>query len=226
MSAFFHLMHTLREKGLAQTTLIVISHFRDLTFDFKYKTDTMGWRELSTLDVLGPNREHGVQYQPTQARALREVLDGAGLPREGTFLDLGCGKGRTMILMAEFGYRRIIGVEFAELLCDVARQNLAGYRRRFSSQAEFQVVHADAAEYPIPAEVRAIYLCNPFDEVVMAKVVRNIETSLRKSPRQLHLIYGHPLQRGLIEANGLFREVARYSFPQCDYVVFRSSLPS
>lgn len=223
MSIVSHLMQTLSEKGLWRTTLIVYWHFRDLAFDFKYKTDTMGWRELSTLNVVGVNRDHGVQYQPTQARALSKVLEGIDLPREGMFLDLGCGKGRTMILMAEFGYRRIVGVEFAELLCEVARRNLAGYKRRFSSSAEFEVVHADAAEYPIPDDVRAIYLCNPFDHVVMAKVVQNIEASLRRRPRQLHIIYGHPLQRQLIEATGLFQVAARYSFPQCDYLVFRSA---
>ncbi|HEX4299998.1 MAG TPA: hypothetical protein VH327_03935, partial [Gammaproteobacteria bacterium] len=71
--------------------------------------------------------------------------------------------------------------------------------------------------------VQAIYLCNPFDDVVMSRVVKNIETSLRKKPRQMHIVYGNPLQRHLIEGTGLFQVVARFRFPQCDYLVFRSS---
>lgn len=48
---------------------------------------------------------------------------------ELTFVDLGAGKGRAMLLASELPFRRIVGVEFSPELCDVARRNLRTNRR-------------------------------------------------------------------------------------------------
>jgi len=117
MNFLSQLVQSVRDKGVVRTGLIMFAHIQDLAFDLKYKTDTLSWQELNSVSVVGKNKSHGVQYQPTQARTLRKVFKKMNLPREGAFLDLGCGKGRTLILAADFGYTRIIGVDFSELLC-------------------------------------------------------------------------------------------------------------
>src|SRR5262249_20308841 len=153
MNLFRQVQQRIREKGVIGTARIVLAHVQDLAFDLKYGTETLRWRELEGLDVVGSNKQHGVYYQPTQARTLWKVLRGSRLPAEGAFLDLGCGKGRTLILAAEYGYRRVLGVEFSSLLCDIAQSNLQRYAERSRRGAELQVVNADAAEYPIPDDV-------------------------------------------------------------------------
>lgn len=211
---------SVREKGIVRTILVLFSHAQDLAFDFKYKTNTLSWQELSSISVVGKNKSHGVQYQPTQARTLRKVFKSINLPRSGAFLDLGCGKGKVLILAAEFGYTQIIGVEFSETLCQIARLNLLRYSKLYPGPTEFQVIHADAAEYAIPDDASTVFMFNPFDSVVMAKVVMNIEKSLRRRARKLHIVYRHPLHRELFDNSSLFQIIAQHSFPQCDFLVY------
>lgn len=223
MNLLSQIMQSIRDKGVMLTALILWAHVQDLTFDFKYKTDTLSWQELNSLNVVGDNKIHGVRYQPTQARTLRKVFKTTDLPREGGFLDLGCGKGRALILAAEFGYTHIIGVEFSESLCQIARSNLLRYSRLHPGHTEFQVIHTDAAEYTIPQDVSTVFLFNPFDEMVMTKVVKNIENSLRNQFRRFYIIYRHPLHRGLFDNSGLFQIIAQHSFPQCDFLVYTTN---
>jgi 2-polyprenyl-3-methyl-5-hydroxy-6-metoxy-1,4-benzoquinol methylase len=50
------------------------------------------------------------------------------IPR-ATFIDIGCGKGRVLLMAAEHGFRKIIGIDFAADLCLTARGNVEQYRR-------------------------------------------------------------------------------------------------
>lgn len=211
MNILTQLVERVHEKGVIGTVKIVFAHVRDLSFDLRYGTDTMGWHQLDSLDVVGQNKVHGVMYQPTQAHTLRKVLRKSGLPPEGAFLDLGCGKGRVLILAAESGYRKVLGVEFSEYLCDIARANLERYTQRFSPATEAKAIHGDAAEYAIPDDVSTIFLFNPFDDVVMARVIGHIEASLRRAPRRLYIIYRHPLQRALLDSSAVFEVIGRHS---------------
>lgn len=224
MKLLAQLYQRVREKGIVGTVRIVLAHAQDLAFDLRYGTDTLRWRKLEQLDVVGANKSHGVFYQPTRARALWKVLRDSGLTAEGTFLDIGCGKGRTLILAAEYGFKRVVGVEFSALLCGIAESNLARYLRHSSRGTAFQVINADAAEYPIPDDVSVIFMFNPFDAVVMARVMRSLAASLQRRPRDLHVIYSHPLHQAVLDGSGLFRGAVRHCFPQCDFLVYGTSI--
>jgi len=123
---------------------------------------TSGIVSLFRLRVLGPNKLHGVRYQPVDPPTFRQCL----VPlhedwSQFTFVDLGCGKGRALLLARELGFGRIIGVEFAPALAKMARRN-----------APFaEVVVGDAAEYLFPTCPLVVFLYNPFDEVVLQRVV-------------------------------------------------------
>jgi SAM-dependent methyltransferase len=220
MNLLSQLIETVRSKGIKKTASIMLTYIDDLAFDIKYHTDTLRWQDLRSLDVVGGNKDHGVFYQPTQARTLRYVFNKLKLPKEGAFLDLGCGKGRTLIIAAEYGFTYIIGVEFSNLLCQVAKTNLARYTQAHPGSVECLVLHADAAEYAIPKSVNTIFLFNPFDEVIMARVIGNIEESLRSHPRRLYVIYRHPQHRHLFDTSEVFQVLTEYSFAQCNYLVY------
>jgi SAM-dependent methyltransferase len=126
---------------------------------------TSGIVSLFRLRVLGPNRSHGVRYQASDAPLFRECF--ALLQedwRNFTFVDLGCGKGRPLLLARELGFGRIIGVEFAPALATTARRN-----------APFaEVVLCDASEYLFPRGPLVVFLYNPFDDVVLRRVVPHL----------------------------------------------------
>ena len=46
------------------------------------------------------------------------------LSSDTSIVDLGCGKGRVMIVAAYFGFKQIAGVDFAKELCEEATSNM------------------------------------------------------------------------------------------------------
>jgi len=54
--------------------------------------------------------------------------------------------------------------------------------------------------------VDCIFLFNPFDEIIMKGVLENINKSLKRSPRLLHIVYLNPLYKDLFTGKG-FKEI-------------------
>jgi SAM-dependent methyltransferase len=64
------------------------------------------------------DREHASIYQPVNfytAETLFESIDKEDTI--GTFLDMGCGKGRVLAMAAAYGFKEIIGVDLSPQLC-------------------------------------------------------------------------------------------------------------
>lgn len=94
------------------------------------------------------------------------------------FVDMGCGKGRAMILAFEMGYQRLIGVDLSARLCRIGRKNFRLIARRWSQyfppNAEFHA--CDATRFEFPAEPCVVFMFNPFGAETMRAMVRNIPT--------------------------------------------------
>lgn len=83
------------------------------------------------LDMRSEGDDIGTEepmYLPTSTLAFQSIM--RNLPTdvsEYVFVDFGSGKGRTLLLAAEFNFKRIIGVEFARELHDTAVKNVKNY---------------------------------------------------------------------------------------------------
>jgi SAM-dependent methyltransferase len=154
-------------------------------FDLKYGTDTGGKIALWNFKIDSPNAVFGVKYQATGEEELAEAISFLDdHPQNLTFIDLGCGKGRALLVAARLGFKQVIGVEFAHELAGIARKNLGVMRIPNAA-----VVEADAAEYRFPDNDMVVYLYNPFSKEVMEKVLENLRESLGK---RLYVIYKVP----------------------------------
>jgi len=107
------------------------------------------------------------------------------------FVDFGCGKGRALLLAAEYPFRRIVGVEFFPQLVEIARKNLFSYRNPRQVCPDLEVVLGDAALFPIPDAPLVLYFNDPFDGHVLERVVLNIRRSLDHHPRPITVIHRH-----------------------------------
>lgn len=108
-----------------------------------------------------------------------------------SFVDVGSGKGRALLLAAGYPFREVIGVELSPALDRIARANLARYTgpRRPTPVTPIQ---GDAAEFHWPSGPLVVYMWNAFTGPVMEHVLRNLEASLVQLPRELYLVYVHP----------------------------------
>jgi predicted RNA methylase len=55
-------------------------------------------------------------------------------PREKSLIDVGSGKGRVMVAAAHYGFKNIIGVDFAKELCAAAERNINKIKTQFPIQ--------------------------------------------------------------------------------------------
>jgi SAM-dependent methyltransferase len=111
--------------------------------------------------------------------------------RQFSFIDVGSGKGRALLLASGYPFREVVGVEISAELDRIARANIARYTGP-GPRAPITSVHGDAANFSWPPEPLLVYLWNSFTEPVMEQFIRNLELSLRQMPRQLYLVYIHP----------------------------------
>jgi tRNA G46 methylase TrmB len=115
-------------RKLSSFRTILAAHW----FDWRHQVNTCGEEDPRELSVVGENASHAIPYIPTTPRSGRYML--RDLPvadvSNHTFIDIGSGKGRMLLLAAELPFRRIIGVEFASDLDALARRNVKTYRNR------------------------------------------------------------------------------------------------
>lgn len=167
--------------------------------------DTHGRIPLRKLSISSRNRMRGYGYDPSPMRLLQRTLERLSLnPTEYTFIDLGSGMGRAVLLAAEYGFQRSIGVEFAAELHKTATQSLERLRDRHPAAAEtVELLHMDATDFVPPREPTVFFLFNPFDDVVLRWVLSNIQASLRIHPRPVHYVYLNPVHARVFTEVGI-----------------------
>lgn len=180
---------SLRQHGVGGTLRRVIRYAlgerqRD-EFDVKNGTDTSGIEPLWKFRIDSPRARLGGRYHPTEEWELLGALKLLNEDlRSFIFVDLGCGKGRALIIAARLGFRQVIGVEFVGELAAAARRNL-----QIAGIANAVVLDGDAAEYSFCDGDLIVYLFNPFEEEVVRAVVANLN---RPRSGKLYVIYANP----------------------------------
>ena len=140
---------------------------------------------------------HGVA--PSLFRKLMTRWTGlARQPLEPTaFLDIGAGKGRAMLLAAEYPFRRIVGVELHPALAAAARSNIERWQSRHEGPP-MRLQEADAMQLRLPSGPCLVFLFNPFDIVLMDRLLTRLAQQVLKRPGDLDLLYVNDEQRRLI----------------------------
>ena len=165
--------------------------YGDMDYDWEHRVNTtsgtVGWRER----LLGVFHS---AYQPTDPAMFREMM--AALPiqfDQFTFVDLGSGKGRTLLLAAEYPFQKIIGVEILPELHRAAEENIRVYREATGLGSQISAILVDACEYILPQTPLVVYLFNPLPEAGLRRVMGRLEESLTQVPRPAWIVYHNPL---------------------------------
>jgi hypothetical protein len=194
---------------------------RDAEFDRRFSVRTGGDINLVEVSVLPTrSRAFGLGYQATSEAPFAQMLRAVPADfKDFIFVDFGSGLGRALLLASEYPFQAIRGVEFSPDLHKIACDNIRSYRSQTQKCADIASVCQDAAEYQIPEQRAIFYFYNPFLEPVMARVMRNIEQSLQKNPREAYLIhYGDPKARNRVDRSPVFRLLSETRA----YCVYRS----
>ena len=127
--------------------------------------------------------------------------------RDFTFVDLGSGKGRTLLMASDYSFRRIIGVELLPSLHQIAEENLSKYKSDSQKCFVLESICADATAFSLPDGPLVLYLFNPFPESGMRRVIANLDQSLRAHPRAVYVLYHNPLLEHVLGESTMLRKV-------------------
>jgi SAM-dependent methyltransferase len=164
-----------------------LNHWDSLRFDRKLGVDTSGRLEPADLTIAAGDVKTGHLYVGTQPRLAKWWL--GGLPRnrgEYTFVDMGSGKGRVLLVAAQEGFRRSVGVEFAKELHDAAAINARIVAERGLT---IEPVLGDAGAFDFPDDPLVVHFNNPFDDPVMFRVIANLTASYERRRRPVIVLY-------------------------------------
>src|SRR5580692_2906889 len=185
--------------------------YGDVEYDWDFRVDTtgatVGWRDRLLGYFSSP-------YQPTEPALFREML--AGLInanpkidfREFTFIDIGSGKGRALLMAADYPFRRILGIELLPALHRVAQENIKKYKSDSQQCFAIDRLLGDACDFPFPLEPIVLYLFNPLPESGLARMLSNLEHSLREHPRPVLVLYHNPLLEPVLTRSVTFKKIA------------------
>ncbi len=170
-------------------------------FDRRYGVDTDG---LIYADSLATGHEHDIHsagyyatapslFHGAMARWIGALSIAGGQLSDFSLVDIGCGKGRVLMLASQYAFREIVGVELNPGLADAAHRNLRTWLRLFRPACtNVRAVHGDALSIPIPHGPVVIYFFNSFEQEMVRRMLDRLTRLALDRSDPIDLIYMHP----------------------------------
>lgn len=196
-----------------------LAHLRRRTappddFDRTYGTDTAESLTPAEAAITGDAARHAWTYTPIASDDFHRMMADLGLSPEAfaayTFIDIGSGKGRAVLLAATYPFQRVVGVEMSALLHQAALQNAAHFQARCPEAPPMDFYCQDATTFAWPETPLVLYFFHPFDTTIMARVSAHLRQTVQRLPRPIVLLYNHgvnlePYPHALLSLGGVLR---------------------
>jgi SAM-dependent methyltransferase len=184
-------------------------------FDNQYGIRTSGFLPGSVLRLAYSIKKTTayVGYLGVQPSIIRRMLNILPHHNDATFLDLGCGKGRALVVASEFPFRSVMGVEICPELVKVAKENAQVIARNLPDRTPITVVNTNALDYALPECNLIIFLYNPFGEDLITRLLTNIETGPLKGDSSIRVIYSNPVWGHIFDTSSTLSRIYAESIP-------------
>jgi SAM-dependent methyltransferase len=182
--------------------------YGDLDYDFEHSGVDTTWANVGLRTRLLEILSRG-QYQASEPQLFHEILQQVPDDVSGyTFIDMGSGKGRALLMASEYAFAHVIGVEIIPELHAVAQKNIAAFKADKRCCNDVLSWCGDAREFSFPNEPSVVYFFNPFPEDVLRRVLQNLGASVREHPRKLWVIYHNLVHPDMFESQSWLDKVA------------------
>jgi hypothetical protein len=179
-------------------------------FDAAHGTDTGGYISGAAMRSVSLSAVYTTAYLGIQPSVLTQALSVLPVsPEKFTFVDLGCGKGRALLIAAQFPFPRLVGVELATDLCAIAGANIA---TNPDWASRITVLNEDATAFTYPDGPLLVYMFHPFLATVLRRVLANLERQLRRSPRETYILYARNPHYEVLQRFPFLCEVSQTSY--------------
>jgi hypothetical protein len=172
-------------------------------FDEEYGTETSGLFSGGSLSSGHEHDRFSVAYYGVSPSRMRRAMTrwretpGTGSVNEYTFVDIGAGKGRGMMLGSELPFREVVGVELNAELTEVGERNLVLWREAGRALCPMRLVQGDALDLKLPEGRLLIFLYNPFVAPMMRRLLERVDAAAGERRGEIDLLYVVPQQEAV-----------------------------
>jgi SAM-dependent methyltransferase len=157
-------------------------------FDIAHGTDTGGYLSPREIVTSHAHDVHNYGYSSIAPSVFREVSrrwramlsDPERGPAAFSFVDIGAGKGRALLLASELPFRKIIGVELSAELSTIAQANIDRWTRVVKPQCAIHILNQDALQFCWPRTSLLVFLYNPFACELVEQLLYRLESAAKR----------------------------------------------
>ncbi len=163
------------------------TRYGDLDYDLEHSVDTTRANVNLRTQLMATLAGH--PYFATEPWLFEQIMQ--ALPadlRKFTFIDLGSGKGRALLMASDYPFQKILGVEFLPAFHHAAKENIGKYSSEQKCK-QIESICMDARDFIFPAGPLVVYMFNAFPEPVFAEVLENLHRSVEQNPRPVYVAY-------------------------------------
>jgi scyllo-inositol 2-dehydrogenase (NADP+) len=164
-------------------------------FDRATNLDTSGFIPVRQLTSGRPSDSQQGSYYATPPSLAQAMLDrwletpDRLFVENYTFIDLGSGKGRVVLIASQLSFRKCIAIEHDAHLHAIAVANFARWQQSGNARSPLEARCQDALAFEFPPGPCLVYLFNPFPSHVLAQLIDRIAAAFADRPGQLDLLY-------------------------------------
>ena len=168
-------------------------------FDRQFATDTSGFLPTWLLRSGLSSNRHGVCYAGCHPTCVRAALDAIPDLAGCSFLDLGCGKGRALIVASEYRFGRIVGVELSAELAKVANRNARVIAAAYPQRVRLAARNGDATTAGLPPGNLVVFNYHAFGRALVERIVHRLADEVAATGREVFFIYENPVHADVLD---------------------------
>jgi hypothetical protein len=178
----------------------------DERFDAEQGVDTAAQLHPSEVSIESSDWIYGNRYQPAAVGEFELAISHCTVDlKDYVFVDVGCGKGKVLVLAGELPFQHVYGVEWGRELAETAKRNIAKVN---GLDGKVTVICGDATTWALPDRPLILFLNNPFEAPLLKRFVKHIERSLMESPRDIQVLYVAPSEASAFDASSRLGRIA------------------
>lgn len=172
--------------------MIQMSRLIDRALDWRYGIDTSGVFETNLS-------EDSCHASTVSYRDIDKMLDELKLKPNDVFVDIGCGKGRVLVLAALRKIELAVGFDASPAMVSKATENCRRMGGRLRSPVEVHLSFAETFDY---SSCTAGYCFNSFGWRTLAPVLEKIRQDRANSPVRICFLNPSPEQMNVFAVQG------------------------
>lgn len=163
-------------------------NYIDKLIDDFFEVDTLG----NSRDTKNADKNL-YNYLPTTYAFFEELFTKYPFNLDDYFVDIGCGKGRSLMMASLFGCKHLCGVEINTKVYETLINNFFSWKRHnFMENVSVDLINKSFFDVEIREEWNKFFMFKPFNIDVFKKVMLSIYETKRYCDKMVYIYLYHP----------------------------------